>query len=254
MDTQVPIKEMSMEHPIRVTVWNEFRHEQRHPSVREVYPEGIHAVVAGFLSKMPSVTTRTATLDEPEHGLTQEVLANTDVLTWWGHMAHEEVRDEIVQRVYERVLAGMGLIVMHSGHRSKIFRRLMGTECRLRWREAGETERVWVVEPGHPIAAGLPLYFDVPHGETYGERFDIPQPDTIVFMSWFSGGEVFRSGCCFHRGCGKIFYFGAGHETFPIYRQPEVVKVISNAVLWVAPAGGPAPAYGHAPEPIHLPT
>lgn len=239
-----------MDGAIRVTVWNEFRHEKTHAAVHAVYPDGIHAVVVNFLNTLPGVTARCATLDEPDHGLTEDVLATTDVLTWWGHMAHEEVREEIVQQVYRRVQAGMGLIVMHSGHRSKIFRRLMGTECRLRWRETGEHERVWVVEPGHPIAAGLPIFFDVPHDETYGERFDIPQPDTVVFMSWFSGGEVLRSGCCFQRGCGRIFYFSAGHETFPIYHQPEVQRVIGNAVRWAAPAGGPTPYYGHAPEPL----
>ena len=139
---------------------------------------------------------RTATLDEPEHGLTEGVLAETDVLTWWGHMAHDEVSDEIVDRVQQRVLEGMGLIVLHSGHFSKIFKRLMGTTCNLKWREAGERERLWVVEPGHPIAQGLGEYFELPHEEMYGERFDIPAPDELVFLSWFQGGEVFRSGCC----------------------------------------------------------
>jgi len=160
-------------------------------------------------------------------------------------MAHNEVKDEIVERVYGKILNGMGLIVLHSGHLSKIFRKLMGTSCMLKWREAGEKERIWVVEPGHPIAEGLGEYFEIPHTEMYGERFDIPKPDELVFISWFKGGEVFRSGCCFYRGKGKIFYFRPGHETFPIYCQPEVQRVIYNAVKWAAPVKGPEIRFGN---------
>jgi len=163
------------------------------------------------------------------------VLATTDVLTWWGYMAHEEVQDEVVARVHARVLASMGLIVLHSGHMSKIMRRLMGTACDLRWREIGEKHRLWVTAPGHPIVAGLGDYFEIPHTEMYGEYFDIPQPDELIFIGRFVGGEVFRSGCCFYRGRGKIFYFQPGHEAFPIYYQPEVQQVITNAVRWAAP-------------------
>ncbi len=229
---------------IRVTVWNEFRHEKVHDAVRQIYPEGIHTVIAAGLREHGFTHVRTATLDEPEHGLSEAVLAETDVLTWWGHMAHREVGDEIVERVQQRVLAGMGLIVLHSGHHSKIFKKLMGTSCSLRWREAGEKERIWVVAPGHPIAQGLGPYFEVPECEMYGEHFDIPAPDELVFVSWFQGGEVFRSGCCFHRGHGKIFYFRPGHETHPIYYQKEVRQVIANAVRWAAPTLAYPFAYG----------
>lgn len=235
----------------RVTVWNEGRHEKSHAEVQKVYPEGMHTVIAKSLREK-GLEVRTATLDEPEHGLTQEVLANTDVLTWWGHMAHGDVQDEIVDRVYNRVLQGMGLIMLHSGHFAKIFRKLMGSTCGLKWREIGEKERLWVVKPGHPIAAGLGDYFELPHEEMYGEHFDIPAPDELVFISWFAGGEVFRSGCCWHRGAGKIFYFRPGHETYPTYYQPEVQQVIYNAVLWAAPVHGPqATTSGlHTPEPL----
>lgn len=230
---------------IKVTIWNEFRHEKIHEEVARVYPNGIHNAIGDFLRKQPGLEVKTATLDEPEHGLTQEVLDNTDVLIWWGHMAHNEVKDDIVDRTYNRVLNGMGLIVLHSGHLSKIFRKLMGTSCQLKWREAGEKERIWIVEPGHPIAEGLGEYFEIPHTEMYGERFDIPKPDELVFLSWFKGGEVFRSGCCFYRGKGKIFYFRPGHETFPIYYQPEVQKVMYNAVKWAAPTRGPEIRFGN---------
>jgi len=235
----------------RVTVWNEFRHEQTagHKAA-EVYPDGMHAVIAGALSGEPDLEVRTATLDEPEHGLTEQVLEQTDVLTWWGHAAHGEVKDEIVERVHRRiVLDGMGLVVLHSGHFSKIFKRLMGTTCNLKYREAGEKERLWIVEPGHPIAEGLPDHFEILKAEMYGERFDIPAPDTLIFLSWFKGGEVFRSGCCFRRGNGNIFYLRPGHETYPIFYQPEVQRVLVNACRWAAPNGAPPPGFG-AQKPL----
>jgi trehalose utilization protein len=234
----------------RVTVWNEYRHEKKSEHIARIYPEGIHGAIANPL-RQEGLTVQTATLDEPEHGLSDEVLAQTDVLIWWGHMAHKEVEEAVVDKVQRRILEeGMGLIVLHSGHFSKIFKRLMGTSCNLKWREAGERERLWVVEPGHPIAAGLGEYFEVPQAEMYGEHFDIPAPDTLVFVSWFQGGEVFRSGCCFHRGRGKIFYFRPGHETYPIYHQAEVLKVISNAVHWAAPVAGPVVKFGNVKIPL----
>lgn len=235
-----------MSKEIRVTVWNEFRHE-RQPEGKpaEVYPNGMHQAIADYLRRQEGLRVRTATLDEPEHGLTEETLAGTDVLTWWGHIAHGEVRDEIVDRVHQRVLSGMGLVVLHSGHFSKVFRKLMGTTCDLKWREIGEKERVWVVDPAHPIAEGIPEYFEIPKAEMYGERFDIPQPDELVFISWFAGGEVFRSGCCWRRGRGRVFYFRPGHETYPIFYQDEVLRVIQNGVRWAAPLDTAIPTFGN---------
>jgi trehalose utilization protein len=238
-----------MTDPLRVTVWSEFRHEKHNPKVQAVYPSGIHNVIAGAL-RQQGFSVQTATLDEPEHGLTEEVLLNTDVLTWWGHMAHKDVEDEIVERVHKRVLQGMGLIVLHSGHFSKIFKRLMGTSCDLKWREANERERIWVVNPAHPIAAGLGEFFEIPQEEMYGEYFDIPEPDSLVFVSWFQGGEVFRSGCCYYRGEGRVFYFRPGHETHPTYFQEEVQQVIANAVRWAAPVARPKMVFGHRPQPL----
>ncbi len=219
---------------IRVTIWNEFRHERNWPEVAKIYPEGMHGAIAQGLKK-EDFTIRTATLDEPEHGLTTEVLDQTDVLIWWGHMAHGEVQDEIVARVHKRVLDGMGLIALHSAHFSKIFKALMGTDCSLKWREANDHERMWVVAPGHPITEGIGDYIELEHEEMYGEPFGIPQPETLVFVSWFSGGEIFRSGACYTRGQGKIFYFRPGHETYPTYYNAEVLRVIGNAVRWAAP-------------------
>ncbi len=220
---------------INVTVWGEYRHEKTHKAVSDVYPKGMHVTIAEGLQAYPDFAVRMATLDEPEHGLTDAVLNSTDVLTWWGHMAHGDVRDDIVEKVIKRVWEGMGLIVLHSGHFSKPFKRLMGTDCSLRWREAHDKERLWVVNPGHPIAQGLPDFFELPEEEMYGEYFGIPQPDELVFVSWFTGGEVFRSGCCWHRGMGKVFYFRPGHETYPTYYDENVRKVIANAARWAAP-------------------
>jgi trehalose utilization protein len=232
----------------RVTVWNEYRQEKSDPPVRAIYPDGIHAAIGEGLRDAGFDVT-IATFDEPEHGLTDAVLASTDVLTWWGHVAHAEVDDAVVDRVQRRVLDGMGLIVLHAGHHSKIFRRLMGTSCDLKWREAGERERIWVIDPAHPIADGLGESFVIEQEEMYGERFDIPAPDELVLISWFQGGEVFRSGCCFHRGRGRVFYFRPGHETHPTYFNPDVRRVIANAVHWAAQPAGPRPTFGNR-EPL----
>ncbi len=233
----------------QVTVWNENRHEKTNPKVAEIYPNGIHQAIASHLGEY-EINARTATLDEAEHGLTAEVLANTDVLIWWGHMAHDEVADRIVDRVHARVLEGMGLIVLHSAHYSKIFRKLMGTTCGLKWREADEKERLWVVNPGHPITAGIGEYIELPQEEMYGEHFDIPAPEELIFLSWFAGGEAFRSGCTFTRGQGKIFYFRPGHETYPTYHNKEIIRVIANAVQWASQPKGTKPTHVNVPVPL----
>jgi trehalose utilization protein len=232
-----------MSRPLRVIVWNEFRVERSNREVAAIYPDGIHEVLAAPL-RAAGHAVRLATLDDFEHGLGGDVLEETDVLLWWGHKAHAEVRDDVVERVHARVLGGMGLIALHSAHFSKIFTRLMGTSCGLKWRLAGERERLWVVAPGHPIVEGLPERIDLAHEEMYGEPFDIPAPDELVLVSWFQGGEVFRSGCCFRRGSGRIFYFRPGDESFPTYHEPLIQRVISNAVQWAAPVQAASPQRG----------
>jgi trehalose utilization protein len=222
---------------LRVTVWGEYVHEKKNAAVGKIYPKGMHETIAEGLRENAGLEVRTVTLQQPEHGLTEEVLEKTDVLTWWGHVAHGDVDDKIVDRVQKRVLQGMGLSVLHSGHYAKIFKRLLGTSCSLTWRESGEKERLWVCNPGHPIAQGIDKYFEIPNEEMYGEPFGIPTPDEMVFISWFQGGEVFRSGATWKRGNGKIFYFRPGHETYPTYHQKEVRRVISNAVVWARPEG-----------------
>ena len=219
---------------IRVTVWNEFKHEREFESIRAIYPKGIHGCIADFLGKEEDIAVQTATFDMPEHGLTEEVLRQTDVLVIWSHALQEEFSDEVAERVQRHVLSGMGLIALHSAHFSKIMKKLMGTTMTLKWKH-GEQEKLWCISPNHPIAEGIPEKIEIPQEEMYGEYFDIPKPDEVIFAGWFSGGQVFRSGCTFTRGLGKIFYFQPGHEEYPIYHIPEIQRIIVNAVHFCAP-------------------
>ena len=221
---------------IKVTVWNEFVHEKDRDNVKKLYPEGIHKAIADFLGKEDDIEVRTATLDDEGCGITPEILADTDVLIWWGHVRHGLVPDEVVNMVRDAVLDGMGAIFLHSAHHSKPFKALLGTSANLTWRESEDEEVLWVVEPSHPITRGIDRYIKLEKEETYGEPFVIPTPDKLLFISNFSGGEAFRSGCLWERGNGKIFYFQPGHETFPTYYVPEIQTVICNAVRFVAPS------------------
>jgi trehalose utilization protein len=226
---------------IRVTVWNEFRHEKKNPKIAEIYPNGMHEAIASHLRKGKDLDVRTATLDEKEHGLSESVVKATDVFVWWGHIAHDDVDDKIVARVHEAVLDGTGIVVLHSGHFSKVFKRLMGTSCNLKWREADEREILWVTRPGHPIVRHVDDHFILPREEMYGEYFDIPEPECTFLISSFAGGEVFRSGCTWTRGAGRVVYFRPGHETYPTYHDKNVLQVIENAVRWAAPTPQPKP-------------
>lgn len=226
--------------PIRITVWNEFHHERATDKIREIYPEGMHEAIAGYLRTIDGLEVRTATLDQPDHGLSKEVIESTDVFTWWGHHHHNAVRDDIVQAVFDRVQAGAGLLVLHSGHFSKIFRKLMGTGCNLRWRDDGEREVLWVTRPGHPILEGINQdHFILEREEMYSEFFDVPEPESTFLISTFAGGEVCRSGMTWTRGAGKVVYFRPGHEWFPTYHDPNVLRIIANACRWAAPASAP---------------
>lgn len=234
---------------INVTIWNEFLNEKLNEEAKRIYPNGIHQALADGLAD-EGFAIRTATLrDNAEHGLGEEILNSTDVLLWWGHKAHDQVSDEVTARVVKRVQEGMGLIVLHSGHFSKPFKALMGTSCDLKWRVAGEQEIIWSVNPSHPIAEGIDAKILLEQEEMYGEFFDIPAPDELVFISNFEGGEVFRTGCTFHRGSGKIFYFRPGHETYPTYYQSDILKVIANSIRWASPTSNKKPIYGRN-EPV----
>jgi trehalose utilization protein len=228
--------------PLKVTIWNEYLHELEHDVVGRIYPEGIHgALRAAVLERHPDATVRTATLRQPDHGLSDDLLADTDVLLWWGHKAHADVEDAWAAKVHQAVLGGMGLIVLHSGHFSKPFKRVLGSNASLLWREADEKERLWNLQPSHPILAGIPAFFELEQEEMYGERFDVPEPDELLMISWFQGGEVFRSLCTWRRGHGQVVYFRPGHETYPTYHHPLVRRIVANAAAWAA-------------RRVHLPT
>lgn len=233
-------------------MWNEWRHERDDPAVARLYPDGIHEEIARALRECSprEVAVRCATLDEQEHGLPSFLLEETDVLVWWGHAAHEEVSDAVASRVHDHVLRGMGLVSLHASALSKPTRRLLGTSCVFRWREADDRELIWTVSPSHPIARGVPSVVVLPRHEMYGEPFDIPQPDELVFISAFSGGEVFRSGCCYQRGAGRVFLFSPGHQTDPIYAQPDIRVILANAARWAAGdrrPRGPSPSLRQVP-------
>ena len=246
-----------MDKKIKIVIWNEFVHERENNAlgdyIRTIYPDGIHRHLAHALAAQDLQIT-TATLQDEAQGLPPERLDDTDVLLWWGHCAHDQVEDALAERIALRVFRGMGLIVLHSGHLSKPFRRLMGTPCRLHWREAGEKERVWVCATGHPIVQGVPESFVLPHSEMYGEPFDLPGDGQVITMSWYEGGNVFRSGMAFQRGAGRIFYFSPGHETYPIYHDSNVLTILGNAIRWATPTAivpervTPSPV---SAEPIH---
>ena len=221
---------------IRITVWNEYKHEREYENIRKIYPDGIHGCIASFLKNEEDFEVKTATFDMPEHGLAEDVLQETDVLIIWSHALQDEFSDTVAERVQRHVLSGMGLIALHSAHFSKIMKRLLGTSMTLKWRH-GDKEKLWCISPSHPIAKGIPEMIELPQEEMYGEFFDIPKPDDVVFTGWFSGGEVFRSGCTFSRGMGKIFYFQPGHEEYPIYFKSEIQQIIINAVRFCAPLG-----------------
>lgn len=223
-----------MSRPLRVTMWNEFVHERELPEIRAVYPEGIHGCLRNFLEKEQDITVRCVTLDMPNQGITQALLDNTDVLIWWSHARQEDITDETVRLVRNAVHSGMGLVALHSAHFSRIMRDLLGTTMTLHWRH-GDREKLWCIDPTHPIAQGVPACIDIPEEEMYGECFDIPRPDDIIFIGWFAGGQVFRSGVTFTRGRGKIFYFQPGHEEAPVYEHPDIQRIIVNAVRWAAP-------------------
>ena len=220
---------------INVTVWNEFRHEKTDPACKAIYPDGLHATIKTFLDVNEDMNVRLAALDDPDQGLPDEVLESTDVLIWWGHMSHHLVADELVEKIRQRVYLGkMGFIALHSAHKSKPFRAIVGTTGNLSWGRE-QKEIMWTLLPSHPIAAGIPDHFILPEEELYSEPFYIPQPDALIFCGWFEDGHVMRAGATFLTGAGKVFYFQPGHETCPSYHNENVQRIITNAVRWAQP-------------------
>lgn len=217
---------------IKVTIWNENYHEKTMPEMLEIYPKGLHGAIADILSVEKDFTVRIATQDQPNYGLTDEILDDTDVLIWWGHAIQNDIPDSLASNIASRVQKGMGLIALHSSHYAKPFRALIGSgSCTLRSRNS-DYERLWCVSPAHPIAKGIPSYIELGTEEVYCEHFNIPEPDELVFLGWYRGGEIFRSGCCWRRGFGKVFYFQPGHETFASFHNKYIKRILINAVRW----------------------
>ncbi|HEX8912764.1 MAG TPA: ThuA domain-containing protein [Humisphaera sp.] len=235
--------------PVRVLIWHEYRHEKRNPKVAEVYPRGMHAALADGLRPDGRLRVDVAVLDDPDHGLTDERLADTDVLVWWGHTAHGDVSDDAVDLVVKHVRAGMGAVFLHSAHFSKPFKRLMGTGCDLKWREADDREILWVTKPGHPLVEGIDDRIVLPREEMYGEHFDVPDPEELVMVSSFTGGEVCRSLMTWTRGAGRVVYFRPGHELYATYHDPQVLRVINNACRYAATPAGRRPAVRYGKHP-----
>ena len=236
---------------IRVTVWNEYVHEKTDEDVRKIYPEGLHNFIKSFLEEEEDFVVNAVSPDDTEYGLSDELLDNTDVLLWWAHKAHKLVPEDRVEKVVNRVLSGMGIIFLHSAHYSKPMIRLLGTTCSLAWRNDSR-ERLWCCNPAHPIAKGLPMHIEIPEEEMYGEHFDIPQPDELVYLGWYNTGEVFRSVITYMRGYGRLVYIQPGHEANPTYHIPEIQQLIKNAVRYAKPTGAVRPTLGCNNKPAPL--
>ena len=243
------------DNPVRVLVWDEAPHH----APKEMYPKSLNGAIADGLNEMGQgrIVAKTANLDDPNQGITDEALAGTDVLLWWGHARHGEVTDETAARVIQAVHHGMGFIPLHSAHYSKTFRGVLNCTGHLKggWRESNppDTEEITVCAPRHPIAQGVED-FVLPQEEMYGNPFDVPPPLAVVFQSYFpQGGEYFPSftatvgegidldftsgpggGKGQGEGKGRVFYFRPGHEAFPTYFDPNVRRILHNAVLWAA--------------------
>lgn len=229
---------------IKVTVWSEGLPEREVHAVKS-YPNDINNAIAAFLRNDPDLEITVRDISMDECGLSQEIIDNTDVLVYWSHLYNNKVPDEVANRIVSAVLQrGMGFMPLHSGLFCKAGSMLLG-KCGAggKYRECGERARVWVINRAHPITAGLEDdWFDIEYDEMYGEPFGVPTPDELIFITWFQGGEVLRSGMTWNRGAGKVFYFQPGHEEWPIYTENKYVqKVITNAVKWLKPAGGPPP-------------
>jgi trehalose utilization protein len=226
---------------IRVTVWSEGIDPNLEPKAVALYPNDINTYIASFLEGSHEFEVKVRSLSQPENGLSQEIIDNTDVLIWWSHLYDDEVDDNVVERVVNAVLNGMGFLILHASMGSKPAKRLLGESSNVgKYREIGEKERVWVVNRSHPVVEGMEKeYFEILKSEMYGEPYGMPTPDDTIFISWFEGGEVLRSGVSWHKGSGRIFFFAPGHEEFPVYYNKEVQKVITNIVRWLKPVKGP---------------
>lgn len=228
---------------MNITIFNEYHPNEHTGKAEKNYPGGIHiALKSIFESQEYDVVT--ATQEQACNGLTDEILDNTDVLLWWSKNWDNELLNSVADKVVSRIREGMGAVFLHSAKNSKPFLRLTGTTSAtapVSWKEPGESERLFVVSPAHPIAEGIPSGYVIPNEEPYCEYFDIPKPDDIVFLGGFGNGMCIRAGVTFTRGAGKIFFFQPGHDSFPVYNDKVIRRIILNAVNWAKPVAKPAP-------------
>ncbi len=220
---------------MKVTIVCEYNSSMDSLEGKKAYPNGMGNCLKDFLQSAYDDVTLITYDDKGADELTDDIIEKTDVMFWWGHWYHGAILEELADKIVSRVQRGMGMVFLHSAHMSKPFKKLIGSTGTLKWREVGEHERLWCVDMSHPIAEGLGEYIDIPQEEMYGEPFDIPKPDELVYIGWFQGGEVFRGGCVFKRGRGKFFYFNPGHETYPTYRILKIQKLLIQACEYVAP-------------------
>ena len=226
----------------KVVVWSEGSANVDEGS-KKVYPEDINTAIAEGLAPLKARGWEIvkATLGDPDQGISDELLAGTDVLIWWGHKKHGEVKNELVDKIDQRVRDGkMGFIATHSSHFAKPFKKLMGTACS--WGEYvvdGTSVEILVKEPSHPICRGV-RSFKLPKIERYGEPFAVPAPEAVPLDGRYTKPDgktaPARMGLCWAVGKGKVFYFTPGHETYDDYYRPEVRRIFVNAVQWAAPA------------------
>jgi len=225
----------------KVVVWSEGT-ANVDPGSKGIYPQDINTAIADGLKPLEARGWEIvkASLNDPDQGISQALLESTDVLIWWGHKKHGEVKDELVERIAARVNAGqMGFIGTHSAHFSKPLKKLLGTPCS--WGEYvadGTSAEIIVKEPNHPICKGV-TNFKLPKIERYGEPFKCPTPEAVPLDGLYTRPDgktqPGRMGLCWTIGKGKVFYFTPGHETYNDYHRPEVRQIFINAVEWAAP-------------------
>jgi trehalose utilization protein len=284
----------SNDKPIRIVVWDEQQLAQK-----EAYDDFIGNLLAKYLGSRPGLTGKSVTLKDPEQGLSADVLDNCDVLMWWGHQKHGDIRPETGKKLVGRIKAGdFSFIALHSAHFSTPFMEAMWERTRIdignqfpagvaekveiayveppgyraspkrdqivtpyaevrkfpdgttkvtahlpyccfpAWRADGKPSTITVLKPNHPIAKGLPKEFTIPHTEMYDEPFHVPEPDERLLEECWETGEWFPSGSVWNLGKGRVFYFRPGHETFAVYREENVLKLLENAARWLGTRAG----------------
>ncbi len=215
--------------PIRVRVWCEGT------ARKATYPDDVDGALGQYLGRMEDLRIARARLDDPNAGLSDAELDATDVVVWWGHLRHDDLPADRSRAIVDRVKAAkIGFVALHASCGSRPFRGLMGTTCEPGgWRDDGRPERIEFKAPDHPIARGVEP-FTIPQSAMFAEPFEVPAPESVVFVSNWGPGETFRSGLTWTVGKGRVAYLRPGHDALPVFFHPSVRKVIANAARWAA--------------------